>query len=156
MLELAKNNRQRALVALCGLAGLRVAEALSVTPMWFNTGDMTLTIRGKGDKTRVVPLSARAWQEIAPAVSDAILDGRVTVVDYKDRFARTLIRNLGKRAGLRRPVASHDLRATFATAAYDRSLDLRAVQELLGHANSKQTEVYTEVPIHRMRGALPE
>ena len=46
---------------------------------------------------------------------------------------------------LSRRVASHDLRATFATAAYNKSLNLRAVQRLLGHASSAQTEVYTGV-----------
>lgn len=153
MAEAARNNRQRALVALCGLCGLRVAEALSVTPSCFNTGEMKLTVRGKGDKERTVPVSSKAWELISPAILDAILDHADTVVGYHDRFARTVLTNLGRKAGVSRRVASHDLRATFGTAVYDGTLDLRVTQELLGHASSKTTEGYTGVKFEKMRAA---
>ena len=153
MAEAARNDRQRALVALCGLCGLRVAEALAVTPSCFNTGEMKLTVRGKGDKERTVPVSARAWELISPALLDAVLDNHATVVGYHDRFARTVLTNLGRKAGVSRRVASHDLRATFGTAVYDGTLDLRVTQELLGHASSKTTEGYTGVKFEKMRAA---
>lgn len=154
LLNEAKNNRQKALITLCGLCGLRVTEALSVTPAQFNVTDMTLTVRGKGDVTRTVPVSTRAWKELLPAVVDAVSSGTdKSVVGYKDRFARQIISDCAKRASLKRRVASHDLRATFATAVYDKTLDLRVTQELLGHASSKTTETYTAVSVNKMRVA---
>lgn len=153
LIDVARNDQQRALIALCGMLGCRVAEALSVHPSDFNTGEMLLTIRGKGDKTRVVPISSMAWQVLAMPVTRAMCEGR-GVIDYKDRFARRVITDLGVKAGLKRHISSHDLRATFATAVYDKTLDLRVTQELLGHSSSQTTELYTGVTADSMRKAV--
>lgn len=155
MIGAAKNPRQRALIALCGLCGLRLSEALTITPSSFDVRARMVTVRGKGDKTRTVPVSTTAWDYISEAWMDA---GAVSlsqpVVAYKDRFAREIVTACGRRAGLSRPVSSHDLRATFATAVYDKTLDIRTTQELLGHASSKTTEGYTEVKANAMRDAV--
>jgi site-specific recombinase XerD len=153
MADVAENARQQALVSFCGLAGLRVAEALDATPAWIDAAAMTLTVWGKGDRQRTIPLSVKAWLRLAPAVGEAIVQPRERIVSYSDRAAREAITRLGKKAGLSRNISSHDLRATFATAAYDKSKDLRAVQELLGHGSSKTTELYTGVSMENMRGA---
>jgi len=155
LIEHARNDQQRALVALCGMLGCRVAEALTVQPTDFNTGEMLLTIRGKGDKTRRVPISNRAWDVLAMPVTRAMCAGpNVPVVGLKDRFARRVITDLGVKAGLKRHISSHDLRATFATAIYDKTLDLRLTQELLGHSSSATTELYTGVSLENMRKAV--
>lgn len=153
MIDVATNNRQKALIALCGYCGCRVAEALSIQPKDFDFSEMNLTIRGKGDKTRVVPVSSLAWEVLAVPVTHAFVYGG-TVVGLKDRYARRVITDLGVKAGLKRHISSHDLRATFATAVYDKTLDLRLVQELLGHASSHQTELYTGVSMDNMRKAV--
>lgn len=153
MIQVAKNNQQRALLGLCGFAGLRVSEALSTRIYDFDLQTMTLSVRGKGDKMRIVPLNNRAWSAISSAYVDAMSTKDGFLVRYKDRFARKVITNLGKKAQLSRPISSHDLRATFATAAYDHALDLRSVQELLGHSSSMTTEVYTGVTMKKMRKA---
>lgn len=142
MIACANNERHAALVALCGLCGLRIAEALAVKPADFDLHTMMLTVYGKGEKARLVPVSNIAWEILQIPVTRAYVNGGGQVVDLKDRFARALITRLGERAGLRRHVASHDLRATFATEVYDRTLDQRLVQELLGHASGVTTELY--------------
>ena len=149
----ASTPQRRALVALCGLCGLRVDEAVRVRPEQFDVPEMELEVRGKGDKTRVVPVSTKAWDVIRPAYAEAKLSGG-TVVGIGNRYAREVITRLGMAAGLSRGAASHDLRATFATAAYENSLDLRAVQELLGHASSDTTEVYTRVSKQTRRNVV--
>lgn len=154
LIEAARQENQIALVALCGLCGLRVAEALSVRPSHFNHDTRTLSVRGKGDKTRIVPVSELAWHYLAAPVTRAFLDSDRQVVGLKDRFARRVITDLGVRAGLQRHISSHDLRATFATAVYDKTLDLRVTQELLGHSSSQTTELYTGVTMSKMRGAV--
>jgi integrase len=141
MIEVCNDDRHKALVVLCGLLGLRMAEALAVRAEDFNFEEQVLTVRGKGDKVREVPVSSFAWEVIQMAVFRAYCEQR-KVVNLRDRFARALITRLGVRAGLRRHIASHDLRATFATEVYNKTRDQRLVQELLGHASGTQTEVY--------------
>jgi integrase/recombinase XerD len=156
MIAVATDPSHRALVAFGGLVGCRVAEALSVRPVDFNLADMTLTIHGKGDKQRIVPLSTEAWSILESCVMQCVSHRgiRATVIPYKDRYAREVITRLGKQAGLRRPVSSHDLRMTFATAVYEKQPNLRTVQELLGHASSQTTEGYTFVSLDNMRKAV--
>jgi len=154
MIEQAKNCDQRALIAMGGLVGTRISESLAATMDWFDLQDMTLTVRGKGDKTRTVPVGPLAWSFMQDAYVMASLKPDKRLVSYKDRFSRSIVTNLAARAGLSRPVASHDLRATFATAVYDATLDLRLVQELLGHSSSDTTEIYTGVAMAQMREAV--
>lgn len=143
-----------ALIALCGMCGLRIQEALYVRPSHINIKAMTLTVYGKGDKQRIVPISEKAWAAMANAVTSAFIAGDQPVVNLKDRFARRVITNLGRKAGLRRPISSHDLRATFATEVFNRTLDRRVVQELLGHAHGDTTDVYIGRSEQQMREAV--
>lgn len=157
MLEQAKSYQQKALIALCGLAGLRIHEAISVTVQDFDItirDRITLAIRGKGDKTRVIPISNFAWGYIVYAYVLATSTPDNRVAPFPDRTARSTVTRLAEKAQLSRAVSSHDLRATFATAAYNLSLDQRAVQELLGHANGSTTEIYIGVSEEKMRNAV--
>jgi integrase/recombinase XerD len=148
------NEKQRALLALCGFCGLRVAEALAVRPSDFNLEQMTLKIRGKGDRERIVPVSSAAWEVLSIPVTRAFTEGNRPVVQLKDRFARRIITDLGVKAGLERSISSHDLRSTFATAVFDKTLDIRVTQELLGHASVETTQLYTQVTLGKMRAAV--
>lgn len=154
MIEQAKNHEQAALVAFGGEVGCRISESLSIQTSSFDLHDMLLTIRGKGDKTRTVPISERAWDHLMPAYALAMSKPDKRLVSYKDRFARQIVTNLGARAKLQRPVSSHDLRATFATALLDSGANIRVVQEVLGHASSETTEIYTGVTLDAMRKAV--
>lgn len=154
MISVASANPvQRTLVALCGMCGLRVSEALAVRPSHFDLGTekIMLHVFGKGGKERKVPVSSEAWRIMQDAVARAFVENDRLVITFKDRFARALITSLGERAKLKRRVASHDLRATFATALYDETLDQRLVQEVLGHATGAQTEIYTQPNMDRAR-----
>lgn len=144
MIQVATLDKHKCLVGLCGLAGLRVSEARSIRPSNIDLSRRVLTVRGKGDKTRQVPISDELWDILFHRVMDVFGEGQDgPLVDMKDRFSRALITDLGVRAGLRRAVASHDLRATFATEVYNKTLDLRLVQDLLGHSSADQSSLYT-------------
>lgn len=154
LISVANNEKQKALIALCGFCGLRVSEALKVKPSHFDLNEMTLRVFGKGDKERLVPVSAVAWETLQMPVTRAFVEGDRLVVGLHDRFARRVITELGVRAGLKRRIASHDLRATFATYLSSQGVHLRTIQELLGHANSTTTEIYTGVSNAQMRAAV--
>jgi site-specific recombinase XerD len=84
----------------------------------------------------------------------AMVEGDSPLVGINERHARKVITSLGAKIGLERRISSHDLRATFATAVYDKTMDIRLVQELIGHATSAQTEVYIGVNLDKMREAV--
>lgn len=155
MISYAGNERQAALIALCGLCGLRIAEALTVKPSDFDLHSMFLIVRGKGDKQRKVPVSRQAWQVLHKPVLEAYCEGNDReIVRLQDRHARAIVTALGVKAGLRRRVSSHDLRATFATEVYNRTKDQRLVQVLLGHASGTTTEIYIGVTDEKMHDGV--
>ena len=155
LISIAGDPQREALVALCGLCGLRVGEALSTTVDDFDLSQHTLYVRGKGSKHRVVPYNTTAWEAFHGAIVLARGRSDKRLVTLPERAARRAITMLGQAAGMSRPIASHDLRATFATAAYEKTKDVRVVQELLGHASSVTTERYIGISMTTMRGALP-
>lgn len=145
MIAATPEKEHRALLALCGLCGLRVSEAVSIRPAHIDLEKMVLLFTGKGARDREVPISSGAMLYILPCYKSAVREN-ATLVRLCESAARKAIRRAGDRAGLSRTVASHDLRATFATAVYEKSgKDIRAVQELLGHASVTTTEGYVGV-----------
>lgn len=154
MLAVAGSPDQEALIGACGFTGMRISEALDMQPSWLDPHEMTMTIRGKGDKVRVVPVSPRAWSAMSTSFARAFATGSSRVIAYQDRSARQIITSMGRRAGLRRPVASHDLRATYATILSDNGVPPRVIQELLGHTNLTTTEIYMGVQSKALREAV--
>lgn len=153
MAEVARTCQQRALVALCGFVGLRISEALNVKVE--DIRGMELRVLGKGEKVRYVPISSEAWGLMAEAVTTSFLEGGTDpVIPIADRVARSNVTQMGRRANLARAVSSHDLRATFATAVYDKTKDMRLVQELLGHSSVETTQIYVGVKRAALRDAV--
>ncbi len=147
--------QKKALVALTCQVGLRISEALSVTSDSFDMVERTVTVRGKGDKRRVVPVPSAAWPNLVEAKAGAALVApSAPLLPWSDRQARRVFTQLGERAGLSRAISSHDGRATFGTHVYRVTKDLRTVQELMGHSSARTTEVYTEVNMAGMRAAV--
>lgn len=149
----AQSTDEIALFALCGLVGLRISEARAVRPSHLDWQDMLLKVKGKGEKVREVYLSPRAWSHLERCFVMHKQDDSL-LVQMADRTARYAVTNTCKRLGFERDVSSHDLRATFATAAYRRSMNIRAVQDLMGHAQISTTEIYTLVGPEAMRDAV--
>ena len=154
MLAVCKNPKEQALVALTGLCGLRVGEAIKVMPQDILLPDKVLHVFGKGSKERDVPIGRVAWNWIEPAFVAAIGKSPGTLVGMKDRAARYAFKRIGARAHLSRDVASHDGRMTFGTAVFDKTKDIRVTQELLGHASPETTMIYTGINEQKMREAV--
>ena len=149
--------RDLAILLLLYGAGLRVAEAMSLTANLLPIGS-TLRVTGKRSKTRVVP--------IIPAVREAI-DDYVQQCPYALRgevplfvgarggplnpdLVRRSVAAARRRLGLPDTLTPHALRHSFATHLLARGADLRALQELLGHASLSSTQIYTEVDAARL------
>jgi len=142
--------RDVALVTLIFGCGLRISEALSLTDSDVAARPEILRIRGKGNKERLVP--------VLPAVHDAIgkyiraraygngpLFRSATGLSMSPRMAQKVIENLRNQLQLPEYVTPHALRHTFATSLLSGGVDLRHLQELLGHASLSTTQLYTKV-----------
>jgi integrase/recombinase XerC len=149
--------RDLAILLLLYGAGLRVAEALSLRALVLPIGQ-TLRVTGKRAKTRVVP--------IVPAVREAIddyarqcpypLSGDVPLFvgarggPLNPDLVRRVVASARRRLGLPDTLTPHALRHSFATHLLARGADLRALQELLGHASLSSTQIYTAVDAARL------
>lgn len=153
MMDCAANAQHKALIALCGKMGCRIQEALDLTYENFDWNGMTLRIRGKGDKTRFVPIPDDGWDYLADVVAASMIRS-MPLINMHERYARKVITQLGERANLSRKISSHDLRATFATAIYDLTRNIRLVQWLLGHVNVTTTQIYVGVEMEALRSAV--
>lgn len=157
--------RDRALFELAYGCGLRAEELVGLDVGDLDIDRETLRVRGKGDKVRAVPvgepalLAAVAWlQRGRPRVVTDASTGplllsrtgrRLSTSDVRRRLARW-VEQAGIDGG---PVSPHALRHSYATHLLDGGADLRAIQDLLGHASIGTTQVYTRVESRRVREA---
>lgn len=154
--EACLDPRDRAFVELLYSAGLRVSEAMAL-----NVPDVlqdAVRVVGKGDKERIVYVGATARQALDAwlAVRPTHLATQALFVGDRGRLSvrgvQWILRERARDARIRH-VSPHMLRHSFATHLLNRGCDLRTVQELLGHADLKTTQVYTHVSDEQKRAA---
>lgn len=151
--------RDCAVLALCYGAGLRISEALGVTRAGLEAE--TLRVFGKGGKTRLVPLIAPVRAAIGEYLrlcpfrtgpNEPIFRGAKGGV-LSPRLIQQRMAQLRSALGLPPSASPHALRHSFATHLLGRGGDLRAIQELLGHASLSTTQIYTAVDTDRLLAA---
>jgi len=149
--------RDAAVLALLYGCGLRISEALGLRRADFGMGD-AITVTGKGRKQRMVPLISPVQKLIADYLAlcphDAAPDGPLFVGAKGGSLSPRVVQLAMARArgalGLPESATPHALRHSFATHLLARGGDLRAIQELLGHASLATTQIYTEVDAERL------
>jgi integrase/recombinase XerC len=150
--------RDAAVLALLYGSGLRISEALSLTRADVADGRDAITVTGKGRKQRMVPVLPQVQKLIADYVAicpyDLPAHGPLFVGAKGGPLAARLIQlamaRLRGALGLADTATPHALRHSFATHLLARGGDLRAIQELLGHASLATTQIYTEVDAERL------
>lgn len=152
--------RDTAILTLLYGCGLRVGEALAMTPRDAPVGDgrETLRVTGKGDKERIVPVLPVARTALArymelcpyPLARDEPLFRGAKGGPLDSRLVRLVMQRLREALGLPETATPHALRHSFATHLLSAGGDLRQIQELLGHANLSTTQVYTHVDRDRL------
>ncbi len=142
--------RDRAILELLFSTGLRVSELCSLTRDSIDLKKDEFSVRGKGEKVRVVFLSERAKK----ALKD-YLDKREDISDelfpITPRSVERLIKFYAAKAGISKKVTPHVLRHMFATDLLINGADLRSVQALLGHSSITTTQIYTHVTDKSLR-----
>ena len=151
--------RDRAILELFYSSGLRLAELVGLDLENIDLADRTVRVLGKGSKTRVVPVGRQAlaaigdWLAVRPEV--ARLGERAVFLSRAGerltaRSVQLRINHWAKRQGTPTGVHPHMLRHSFATHLLESSGDLRAVQEMLGHASLSTTQVYTHLDFQHL------
>ncbi len=153
--------RDRAVLELFYSSGLRVSELARLTLQQVDLEGGFARVFGKGSKERVVPIGTKARD----ALQTWIASGRPHFVKKRTRseiflsrlgagLSRvslwSIVKKHAKRAGIAKPVKPHLLRHTFATHLLSGGADLRAIQEMLGHASISTTQIYTAVEGRRL------
>jgi integrase/recombinase XerC len=154
--------RDRAITELFYSSGLRLAELVAVDINDIDQHSKLLTVTGKGNKTRTVPVGSMAlqaiarWLEVRPDNTAEEEDARLALFT-SSRGQRISVRNIqarlkvqGRKSGMLQDVHPHMLRHSFASHMLESSGDLRAVQELLGHANISTTQIYTHLDFQHL------
>jgi integrase/recombinase XerC len=150
--------RDAALLALLYGAGLRLGEALSLTRREAPVKEGPLTVTGKGRKSRVVPILPRVAEAVAAYLdacpwklsADSPLFLGARGGPLHPRLVQGVVARLRRGMGLPETATPHALRHSFATHLLAEGVDLRAIQELLGHASLATTQRYTKVDLTRL------
>jgi integrase/recombinase XerC len=149
--------RDRAFLELLYSSGLRVSELTGLDVGGLDLRENLVRVLGKGRKERIVPVGAKAHAALV-----AYLEARGTAGDDQPLFTnhrggrltpRSVQRHLKTRllkAGVLKDISPHALRHSFATHLLDGGADLRAIQELLGHASLSTTQRYTQVSVDQL------
>jgi len=153
--------RDAAMLELFYSCGLRISELINLRMRDVALDESAVRVRGKGSKTRLIPLGeeaikrVRAWlnaRQEAP-----VRDDTVFLTRRGRRLSRTtaweVVKKYARLANLPGNVKPHMLRHSFATHLLDNGADLRAVQEMLGHADISTTQIYTHVSVDRLTKA---
>jgi integrase/recombinase XerC len=146
--------RDRAIMELFYSSGVRLSELQGLSLNDFDRKDATLRVTGKGRKTRLVPIGSMAmaaindWLKHRASLSNADPSALFVTQQGRPLKVRSIQARLefwGKKLGLSSRLHPHKLRHSCASHFLESSSDLRAVQELLGHANLSTTQVYTHL-----------
>jgi integrase/recombinase XerC len=169
---LEKNNQSTDLKTLRNMAiaelfygtGIRVSELVNLELDDVDVSEMELRVLGKGRKERVVPITKKAAERIKQYLLQrrTILNDRAVIgsagplfvnlggTRITARSVHRIMKQTGIEAGLHKRVHPHELRHSYATHLLDAGADLRAIQELLGHANLTTTQKYTHISLEKL------
>lgn len=153
--------RDSAIAELFYSSGLRLAELVAINVDDIDRHSQLLTVTGKGNKTRTVPIGSIAlkaiddWLKVRPpstvsadAAKALFISNRGSRISVRSIQARLKLQ--GRKSGMHQDVHPHMLRHSFASHMLESSGDLRAVQELLGHANISTTQIYTHLDFQHL------
>jgi integrase/recombinase XerD len=159
-----EGHRNKAIIETLYGCGLRVSELVNLRLTDIHYGEGFVMVTGKGNKQRLVPISSKALKEI-----DIYKSGRNMLSEIHDRnilflnrrgkkltraMIFTIVKELAKKAGIRKKISPHTFRHSFATHLIEGGADLRAVQEMLGHESILTTEIYTHIDRSFLRDTL--
>jgi integrase/recombinase XerD len=145
-----KNNKHKLILWLIYSCGLRRSEVINIKLTDLDTGRGVLQIREtKGNTNRMVPIAEKVWEKIRAYIKtykpvSYLFEGQ-TGGKYSAESVYAVFKHSLRLAGIKKDVGVHSLRHSYATHLHEGGLDIRYIQELLGHKSTRTTEIYTHV-----------
>ncbi len=146
----AVNPKHKLMISLAYGAGLRVSEVVNLRVKDVNPSELTLHLKGaKGNKDRITIFPEKLKEDIEKITSNKNFNDFVFASErggkLTERTAQKVFENALRATGIQKEATFHSLRHSFATHLLENGVDVRYVQELLGHANIRTTQLYTKV-----------
>jgi integrase/recombinase XerD len=145
-----KNSKHKLILWLIYSCGLRRSEVINIKLTDLDADRGVLQIReAKGNTNRMVPIAAKVWEKIGTYIKtykpvSYLFEGQ-TGGKYSAESVYAVFKHSLRLAGIKKDVGVHSLRHSYATHLHEGGLDIRYIQELLGHKSSRTTEIYTHV-----------
>ena len=159
-----EGHRNKAIIETLYGCGLRVSELVNLKLTDIHYGEGFVTVTGKGNKQRLVPIGRKALKaidlyKIGRNRLPVIHDENVIFLNRRGRrltraMIFTIIKDAAGKAGIMKKISPHTFRHSFATHLVEAGADLRAVQEMLGHESIMSTEIYTHIDRTFLRETL--
>ncbi len=157
VIDATHNTKHKTMLMLAYSCGLRVSELASMKLKNIDSSRMLVMIeQGKGRKDRVVSLSEKMLQQLRQYYVEYkpdkwLFEGSERGKHINTRTIQRVFNNSVEAVGITKNVTFHSLRHSYATHMLEAGVDLRFIQELLGHQSSKTTEIYTHVSVQSLR-----
>lgn len=153
--------RNKLILTLLYSTGLRISELIKLKIADIDETDRTIRIRGKGEKDRIVIFDNDTLDLIHEYLDKRGSDNELLFINQKDhmltpRYVQFMIKDYAKKAGITKKVTPHILRHSFATHLLKNGVDIRAIQQLLGHSNLNTTQIYTSVDMNTLKDAYDD
>jgi integrase/recombinase XerD len=165
-LSTPEGTRNKAMLEAMYSSGLRVSELVNLRISQMNLNEGYIIVTGKGDKQRLVPIGSSAIKAITIYANEVrvhvpVQKGEEDMLFLNRRGKRltrvyvfTVIKECASKIGLQKVISPHTFRHSFATHLIEGGADLRAVQEMLGHASITTTEIYTHLDRDYLRSTI--
>ena len=148
--------RNKLILALLYSSGLRVSELVTLQTDNVDLDERTIRIRGKGEKDRIVLFDDATKVLIEEYLAKRDDDSEYLFINrygnhLTPRYVQMMIKDYARVAGIKKKVTPHILRHSFATHLLKNGVDIRAIQQLLGHSNLSTTQIYTSVDMKTLK-----
>ena len=150
LIEAARNRKSRIIIKLLYSTGLRVSELINLEKKDLEVSEKIGWVRkGKGAKDRIFILPESMSEEIGEILKKEPENKRVFPVTV--RAIQKAVKNAARRSGIQKKISPHTLRHSYATHLLESGVDIRKIQELLGHSNLQTTQIYTHVSTEELK-----
>jgi integrase/recombinase XerD len=152
MLDSLGNIKHKMILSLIYSTGMRVSEATGLKLQDVDFERKVIIVKAKsGMKGRIVPLAEKLQNDLSDYLKayqpEVYLFEGIKGMQYSPRSVQRVVKNALQKGRIRKNASVHTLRHSYATHLLDNGVDLRLIQELLGHKSSRTTEIYTQISV---------
>jgi integrase/recombinase XerD len=148
LLENAENYRDKLIIKFLFYTGVRVSELIKIKKNDIIFEEGFVKVYGKGGKERIVPIPKELLNELKDYINKINTEN---IFPLSSRQVERIIKNVAEKAGINKKVTPHVLRHSLATTLLSKGVDIRYIQEILGHSSLNITQIYTHVVPNQLK-----